>query len=164
MCSLSVATNVLKSLETSSSIGMFARDTGGCLISRLGLSRTKDESKEISFAEISESVVFYFSAPAAAKTASLAFTKVNGLNKEQLSMPFNELKHLNDKKLAKSIKLAKFGQIASTFSLILPLVFGIAPLRNLMTLSNSGKKEFTSVVGLEQKNNKTKKNKRNKKQ
>ena len=47
MCSLSVATNVLKSLETSSSIGMFARDTGGCLISRLGLSRTKDESKEI---------------------------------------------------------------------------------------------------------------------
>lgn len=151
MCSLSVATNVLKNLETSSSIGMFARDTGGCLISRLGLSRTKDESKEISFAEISESVVFYFSAPAAAKTASLAFTKINGLNKEQLSMPFNELKHLNDKKLAKSIKLGKFGQIASTFSLILPLVFGIAPLRNLMTLSNSGKKEFTSVVGLEQK-------------
>ena len=59
MCSLSVPTTILKTLETSSSIGMFARDTGGCLISRLGLSRSMDEAKEISFAEISESVLFF---------------------------------------------------------------------------------------------------------
>ena len=52
MSGLSLATKALKTLETSSSIGMFARDTGGCLISRLGLSRSKDESKEISFAEL----------------------------------------------------------------------------------------------------------------
>lgn len=60
MCSLSVPTTILKTLETSSSIGMFVRDTGGCLISRLGLSRSMDEAKEISFAEISESVLFLF--------------------------------------------------------------------------------------------------------
>ena len=60
MCSLSVPTTILKTLETSSSIGMFARDTGGCLISRLGLSRSMDEAKEISFAEIYESVLFLF--------------------------------------------------------------------------------------------------------
>ena len=60
MCSLSVPTTILKTLETSSSIGMLARDTGGCLISRLGLSRSMDEAKEISFAEIYESVLFLF--------------------------------------------------------------------------------------------------------
>ena len=151
MCSLSIMTNVLKSMETSSSIGMFARDTGGCLISRLGLSRTKDESKEISFAEISESILFYFSAPAIAKALSSIFAKAYNIKKEKLLMPFSEIKNLKDEKLAKSIKLGKFGQIASTFSLILPLVFGIAPLRNILTLSNSGKKEFTTVVGLEDK-------------
>lgn len=152
MCSLSVASNVLKSLETSSSIGMFARDTGGCLISRLGLSRTKDESKEIGFAELSESAVFYFSAPAMAKMSSNLFAKQNGITKQQLATPFKELNKIQDTKTLKAIKLGKFGQIASTFSIILPLVFGIAPLRNLMTAARSGKKEFTAIVGLENKN------------
>ena len=32
-----IAANILGKLETSSSAGMFVRDTGGCLISRLGL-------------------------------------------------------------------------------------------------------------------------------
>lgn len=152
MCSLSVATNVLKNLETSSSIGMFTRDTGGCLISRLGLSRTKDESKEIGFAELTESAIFYFSAPALAKASSYLFAKHNGITKQQLATPFKELKNIKDAKTLKAVKLGKFGQIASTFSIILPLVFGIAPLRNLMTLAGSGKKEFTAVVGLENKN------------
>ena len=154
MCSLSIATNVLKSLETSSSIGMFARDTGGCLISRLGLSRSRDESKEISFAELSESAVFYFSAPAAAKGSASMFAKHNGITKEQITTPFKDLKNtIKDEKLLKSIKLGKFAQIASTFSLVLPLVFAIAPMRNLMTLYNNGKNKFTSVVGLENSNN-----------
>lgn len=60
---LNIAVNLIKPLETSSSIGMFARDTGGCLISRLGLARSKDEAREVSIAELSESVIFYFSAP-----------------------------------------------------------------------------------------------------
>ena len=79
MCSLSVPTTILKTLETSSSIGMFVRDTGGCLISRLGLSRSMDEAKEISFAEISESLLFYFSAPALAKASSGIFAKQAGI-------------------------------------------------------------------------------------
>ncbi len=148
MCSLSVTTNVLKSLETSSSVGMFARDTGGCLISRLGLSRSKDESKEISFVELSESALFYFSAPALARMSAGYFAKQKGISKEQLTTPFKDLARVTCNETRKNIKLAKFAQIASTFSIILPLVFGIAPLRNLMTLSSSGKKEFTSVVGL----------------
>lgn len=152
MCSLSIATNVLKSLETSSSIGMFARDTGGCLISRLGLSRTKDESKEISFAELSESAIFYFSAPALAKASSGLFARKKNITRKQLTTPFSELKNIKDINILKSIKLGKFAQIASTFSVILPLVFGIAPLRNLMTLAGSGKNEFLSVVGLVNKN------------
>ena len=152
MCSVSIATNLLKTLETSSSAGMFARDTGGCLISRLSLSRSKDESREISFAELSESAIFYFSAPAAAKLSSAAFAAQNKITKSQLSTPFSELKNIKSPNTLKSIKLGKFGQIASTFSLILPLVFGIAPLRNAMTLSESGKQEFTTVVGLENKN------------
>lgn len=150
--SLRVATNVLKTLETSSSIGMFARDTGGCLISRLGLSRSKDEASEVGFSELSESAIFYFSAPVAAKAASSVFSKANNITKEQLSTPFSELKNIQDKNVLKSIKIGKFSQLASTFSLILPLVFSIAPLRNLMTLSKSGKKDFVSVVGLENKN------------
>ncbi len=153
MCSLSITTNILKSLETSSSIGMFARDTGGCLIARLGLSRSKDESREISFAEISESAVFYFSAPAAAKTAAKIFAKHNNITKEQLSTPFKELKNIQNPELLKAVKIGKFGQIASTFSLILPIVFGIAPIRNLLTYSETGKEKFVSVVNLEKKQN-----------
>ncbi len=148
MCSLSIPTNILRSLETSSSIGMFARDTGGCLISRLGLSRSGDEAKEISFAEVSESVLFYFSAPALAKAGSGFFAKQSGITREELSKPMKEVNKLTDRELQKSIKLGKFGQLASTFSIILPFVFSIAPMRNLMTLAGSGKKEFTSVVGL----------------
>lgn len=149
MCSLSVTTNILKSLETSSSIGMFARDTGGCLISRLGLSRSRDESREISFAEISESAVFYFSAPAAAKSASKFFAKQNKITKDQLSTPFKELKNIKNPELIKAIKIGKFSQIASVFSLILPIVFGIAPIRNILTYSETGKQKFVSVVNLE---------------
>lgn len=157
MCSLSIATNVLKSFETSSSVGMFARDTGGCLISRLGLSRSKDESKEISFAEISESVIFYFSAPALAKMNANLFAKQQKITKEQISTPYKELSKNISKDILKSVKLGKFAQIASTFSIILPLVFSIAPIRNILTLANSGKKEFTTVVGLENKNEKQQK-------
>ena len=50
-------TTILKPLETSSSIGMFARDTGGCLIARLSLARTKEEAKEITFAKSDRSHV-----------------------------------------------------------------------------------------------------------
>ena len=125
MSGLSLATKALKTLETSSSIGMFARDTGGCLISRLGLSRSKDESKEISFAELSESAIFYFGAPLIAKATSDIF-----------------MKHPNK-------QLGKFGQIVTTFGVILPAVFAIAPLRNLMTYSKTGKEKFTGVICLE---------------
>lgn len=157
MCSASLATNVLKTFETSSSIGMFARDTGGCLLSKLAFSRSKDESKEISFAELSESAVFYFSAPAIAKLSADVFSKANGISKEKLTTPFKELKNIQNPEILKSIKLGKFAQIASTFSFILPLVFAIAPLRNFMTLSKSGKRDFTSVVGLKNKKEESKK-------
>ena len=95
MCSLSVPTTILKTLETSSSIGMFARDTGGCLISRLGLSRSMDEAKEISFAEISESVLFYFSAPALAKASSGIFAKQAGITTGQLAEPMKNVNRIS---------------------------------------------------------------------
>ncbi len=85
---LGLATNLLKPLETSSSLGMFARDTGGCLISRLGLSRSKYESREISIAEISESVLFYFSAPTLAKAGAKYFLKYTILIKIRLLQIF----------------------------------------------------------------------------
>ena len=145
--SLGLATNVLKTLETSSSIGMFARDTGGCLVARLGLSRTKDEAKEITFAETAESAVFYFSAPALAKGTSKLFSKIYNLKNDVLSTPIkdvasNELKH---------VKLGKTGQILTTFGVILPFIFAIGPLKNLLTLNSSGKNKFTELVGLENK-------------
>ena len=148
MTNLSLPTKILNSFENSSSIAMFARDTGGCLISKLALSRSREESIEIGFAELSESALFYFSAPAAAKATSKVFSKIYDIPKQQLSSPVTEINR-NDKNLLKRVKLGKFGQIAATFSLILPLVFAIAPMRNLMTLSNSGKEKFTSVVGLQ---------------
>ncbi|MBR2068599.1 MAG: hypothetical protein IJ877_02435 [Candidatus Gastranaerophilales bacterium] len=129
--SLSVATSLLKPLETSSSLGLFARDTGGCLISRLSLSRSNNERKEVSMSEISESLIFYFSAPLLAKLTGKLFNNLT-----------------NDKNLAKT------GQILSTFSVILPLVYAIAPFRNLMTLSKTGQDEFVSVVGLKKEDNK----------
>ena len=146
---LGVATNILKTLETSSSIGMFARDTGGCLISRLGLSRSKDESREISIAELSESAMFYFSAPILAKATANVFSKTYNINKDQFTSSIKDLKNSVDTNTLKKIKLAKFGQIATVFGLILPAVFAIAPIRNMVTLSKSGKNQFTSVVGLE---------------
>ena len=147
---LGLATNILRTLETSSSVGMFARDTGGCLISRLGLSRSSDESREISIAELSESALFYFSAPFLAKGSAKVFSKLYGLNKDQFSSKINELKNVDSNTL-KKIKLGKFGQIMTTFGLILPAVFAIAPIRNNVTLAETGKDKFVSVVGLEDK-------------
>lgn len=151
MGNLSVATNVLKTLETSSSIGMFARDTGGCLISRLGLSRSKDESKEISFAELSESAVFYFGAPLLAKGSSKLYSKFLNVDNDKFTSSLSDLKNLDTDTLRK-IKLGKFGRILTTFGLILPPIFAIAPMRNLMTYSETGKEQFTKVVGLEKYN------------
>ncbi len=147
---LEIATNLLKPLETSSSLGMFVRDTGGCLISRLGLSRSKDEAREISIAEISESALFYFSAPALARCFANIFSKKYGINKDQLTSNIKDLKDIPKDSL-KNIKLGKFAQIMTTFSLVLPMVFAIAPVRNNITLSKTGKDEFTSVVGLDNK-------------
>ena len=47
------------------------------------------------------------------------------------------------------IKRGKFAQIFAVFGLMLPAVFGIAPLRNLLTYSETGKEKFTNVVELE---------------
>lgn len=125
MCSLSVTTNILKTMETSSSVGMFARDTGDCLISRLGLSRTKNESREISFAELTESAIFYFSAPAAAKGFADVYSKAFNVNKDTMTTPVKSLQNI-DGNMLKRVKLGKFSQIVTTFGLILPLVYGIA--------------------------------------
>ena len=126
---------------------MFARDTGGCLISRLGLARSSDEKREISIAEISESVLFYFSAPALARVNSRLFSRIYDIDKNQLRESVKDLKNVNNNDLQK-IKSAKLGQILATFGIILPLVFAIAPIRNNVTLSKDGKDEFVSVVGL----------------
>lgn len=141
-------TNILKTLETSSSIGMFARDTGGCLVARLGLSRSKDESREISFAELSESALFYFSAPSLAKGTSNLFAKAYNIDKDQFKSSVKYLKNIDPKQLMK-IKAGKFGQILTTFGVILPVIYAIAHVRNLLTYSETGKNKFTSVVGLE---------------
>ncbi len=147
MGNLSITSNILKSMETSSSIGMFARDTLGCLGSKLAVSRSTDEAKEITFAELTESALFYFSAPLAAKFTSGKFAKIFNISKNDIKIPINEIKNVSEKKL-KNIKLAKFGQIISTFGIILPLIYLIAPVRNILTYNNSGKDEFASVVGL----------------
>lgn len=154
MGNYSITTNILKNLETSSSIGMFARDTGGCLLSRVGLSRSKDETREVSFTELTESAIFYFSAPAVAKLGASIISKTIDVNKDIFSSNISTLKNL-DSKILKKVKIGKFAQIASTFSLVLPLVYGIAPIRNLLTYSETGKNEFVSVVGLK-KDKKTK--------
>ena len=153
MNNLSLPTKILKGLNTSSSIGMFARDTGGCLLSKLAVSRSKDEAKEIGFAELSESALFYFSAPFVAKATSGIFSKQYKLQKDIITTPINEIKDVGANKL-KDIKLAKFGQIMTTFALILPFVFAIAPVRNILTYANSGKEKFTNVVGLKKENKK----------
>ena len=148
MNSLDIATSLLKPLETSSSIGMFVRDTGGCLLSRVGLARSKDEKREVSIAELSESALFYFSAPILAKGAADVFAKTNEIDKETLTTPLNQLKDISSEEL-KKVKLGKFSQIVSTFAIILPLVYAIAPVRNLITEEKTGKESFVSVIDLE---------------
>ncbi len=147
MTNLSIPIKILKSLETSSSIGMFAKDTGGTLAAKLSFARSNDEAKELSFSEISESLLFYFSAPALAKATTGLFSKVYKTNKEIITTPINELKSIDSKSL-KNIKLGKFGKIASVFSVILPLIFAVPKARNIMTYSRTGKTDFTAVVGL----------------
>lgn len=87
-----------------------------------------------------------------AKMSAGYFAKQKGITKEQFATPFKQLANITNLETLKSIKLGKFAQIASTFSIILPLVFGIAPMRNFMTLSSSGKKDFTTVIGLKAEN------------
>ena len=129
---INIATNILKPLETSSAMGLFARDTGGCLLSRLSLSRTAQERKEVGIAEVSESAIFYFLAPALVKLFSKIYPKIT------------------------KPEVAKTSQLLSAFGLILPAVYAIAPLKNIATLASSGHDEFTSVVGLKNTDNKPK--------
>ena len=148
MNGIGLAGNILKTLETSSSFGMFARDTGGCLISRLAISRSGDESREISIAELTESALFYFSAPFLAKGTAGMFAKKMEIEKDLMLKPVKDIEKL-DFSVRKKIKLGKFGQIASTVGLILPAVFAIAPLRNMVTLGKTGKENFTNVIELD---------------
>ncbi len=74
-------------METDASLALFMRDTGGCLVPKLAVSRIIDEAREITFAELAESVIFYFSiAPIAILTEKLfskaikASTKYLGLS------------------------------------------------------------------------------------
>ncbi len=150
MNGIALGTKILKGMETSSSVGMFARDTGGCLIPKLAISRSKEEAKEIAFAETAESALFYFSAPAAVKLTDEFFKNKYQTGSRLMSLPIENIKSASKEKI-KNVKLAKFGRIASVFSVILPLVFAIAPVRNFMTSSQSGKEEFTEVVGLKEK-------------
>ena len=114
-----IVTNVLKTREASSSVGMFARDTGGGLIARLGVARSFDEAREITFAEVSESAAFYFAAPLLAKGIAGAFSKALGVNKDTFSKSLEELKNTDIKTLQK-IKRGKFAQIFAVFGLMLP--------------------------------------------
>lgn len=156
MNNIGIAGNVLKTLETSSSIGMFARDTGGCLISKLAVSRSQDETREISIAEISESSIFYFSAPCLAKGSANIFSKSLNVKKDLMTKSMNEMKNV-DKEVLQIIKKGKFAQILSTFGIILPTVFAIAPIRNMVTLGKTGKEKFTNVVELDKTKHKQKK-------
>lgn len=158
----STASNILKTLETSSSIGMFTRDTGGCLISRLAVSRSDDESREISIAELTESALFYFSAPALAKGTASLFSKSFKVEKDLMTKPIKDITNV-DNSIKKKIKLGKFAQIASVFGIILPGVFAIAPIRNMVTLGKTGKENFTNVVELEKTQHEEKKEEAKKK-
>ena len=155
MNSLKIVTNTLKTLETSSSVGMFARDTLGCLSSKLALSRSKDEAREISMSEIAESSLFYLSAPFLAKNSANVISKTFNLNKDQFTSNIKDLKNVNPD-ILKKIKLGKFARIMSVFGIILPMVFAIAPIRNMVTLSQSGKDKFVSVIELDKEQNKEK--------
>lgn len=147
--SLPLASKILFPLETNVSAGMFLRDTGGCLLSRLAVSRSKDETREISFAELAESLIFYFSITPVAALASKLIGKTLKADKKYLARNIHELSKLN-KNILDKVKLAKIGKIGLTFSLLLPAIYAIAPLRNILTESINGKNKFTSVVGLDQ--------------
>lgn len=148
MNSIGLVTRVLQPLETSSSIGMFVRDTGGCLISRLAISRSSDESREISIAEIAESCLFYFSTPFLAKRTADIYSKSLNIDKKLMTSSLNEITNI-DNRIKKNIKLGKFAQIMTTLGIILPLVFAIAPVRNMVTLGKTGKDKFVNVVDLD---------------
>jgi len=150
MTNLNAITKVLYRVENSTSLGMFLRDTGGCLCSRLALSRSKDESREVFFVESSESAVFYFAVTPLTKLCSKISSKALNVNPHKLSKPLvNTGKAMN--KAAINLKLAKTFKIGATFSILLPLIYGIVPMRNLITLSKSGKDEFITVIELKQK-------------
>ena len=149
---------ILKTLETSSSLGMFARDTGGCLISRLGLARSKDEAKEIALSESSESALFYFSAPLFTKASANILSKTNNLDKKYLLSDITSLKNINSD-LLKKIKLLKLGQLVSTFGIILPFTYLVPHIKNYTTFLKNGKNKFTSVIGLEKDKNTSDKSK-----
>lgn len=152
MTNLSLATRILQPLETSASLGMFARDTGGCLIPKVAVSRSMDEAKELTFVEASESAIFYFSITPIAMLFSRLLAKTLNLKPEQLAKPIESFTQAST-----NLKLAKFGKIAATFSLLLPLIYGIAPARNLITLNRTGKEDFLSVINLKGKDRRIKK-------
>lgn len=147
MSTLPIATRILKPLETNVSTGMFLRDTGGCLFAKLGASRTKDETREISFAELAESAIFYFSIPPVAYLASKGMGALFNVSKTDLTKNLETLTNKAEKNLD-AVKMAKLGKIGLTFSLLLPAIYAIAPLRNIMTYAVTGKEKFTNVVNL----------------
>lgn len=101
MSNLSLPSKLLKGMETSSSIGMFARDTGGCLISKLAVSRSSNEAKEIGFAETAESALFYFTAPALSKIFSNIYANKYNISKENISQPLNTVKNVTGEQIKK---------------------------------------------------------------
>ncbi|MEW5821775.1 MAG: hypothetical protein AB1782_16395 [Cyanobacteriota bacterium] len=151
MNNISLATKILHPLESSASIAMFTRDTGGCLVPKLSISRSADEAREIAFAEVAESAVFYFSITPIAKFFSKVFSSLFNLTSDKFITPIDTIK--NNGNLIKNLKLAKFGKIAATFSVLLPLIYAIAPIRNLITLGKTGKKDFVSLINLEKTRN-----------
>ncbi|MGD9581235.1 MAG: hypothetical protein AB7V50_07670 [Vampirovibrionia bacterium] len=148
MTNLSLAAKIFQPLETSTSIGMFARDTGGCLVPKLAVSRSIDEARELTFVEASESAIFYFSITPIAMMFSALASKLLDVKPEQLAKTIE-----NINQTPKNLKLAKFGKIAATFSILLPLIYGIAPARNLITLSKTAKEDFVSVINLKNESN-----------
>ena len=150
MNNLSLATNILKTMETDASLALFMRDTGGCLAPKLAVSRSIDEAREISFAELAESVIFYFSIKPIARITSKIFSKVLNTPAKDIMLGLKAIDKPTEQAI-KNVKLAKLGRIGVSFSILLPLIYAIAPVRNLITLSKTGKEEFVSVVNLKRK-------------
>jgi hypothetical protein len=155
MNKLSLATSIFKTMETDASMALFMRDTGGCLVPKLAVSRSVDEAREITFAELAESAIFYFSIAPIAILNSKIFSKVFKNSSKEIAQNIKTLdKQAIDK--VRNIKLAKVGRIGASFSILLPLIYAIAPIRNLITLKKTGKEEFIKVVNLKKSNNKPK--------